>query len=41
MSNTPAMTWEQAVLWLRQQPDSADLVRACFYDDPLSAAADR
>jgi SAM-dependent methyltransferase len=35
------LTWEQAVLWLRGQPDSADLVRACFYDDPLIEAADR
>ncbi len=36
-----SMTWEEAVLWLRQQPDATDLVRACFYDDPLSAAAER
>lgn len=34
-------TWEDAVLWLRSQPDQADLVRACFYDDPLAAAAER
>lgn len=35
------MTWEEAVLWLKRQPDAAELVRACFYDDPLSAAAER
>jgi len=36
-----AMNWEQAVLWLRGQPDQIDLVRACFYDDPLIEAAQR
>ncbi len=36
-----AMNWEQAVLWLRNQPDQAELVRACFYDDPLIDAARR
>jgi SAM-dependent methyltransferase len=35
------LTWEQAVLWLRARPDSAEFVRACFYDDPLTEAADR
>lgn len=40
MSNS-THTWEEAVLWLRSQPDQADLVRACFYDDPLAAAAER
>jgi SAM-dependent methyltransferase len=39
--HSPPMTWEQAVLWLRSQPDQSELVRACFYDDPLSAAAER
>jgi len=34
-------TWEEAVAWLRNQPNQADLVRACFYDDPLCAAAER
>jgi len=29
------------VSWLRAQPDQAELVRACFYDDPLLAAAER
>lgn len=35
------MNWEQAVLWLRNQPDQGELVRACFYDDPLIDAARR
>ena len=34
-------TWEQAVQWLREQPEQRDLVHAAYYDDPLSAAADR
>ena len=36
-----AMNWEQAVMWLRDQPDQGELVRACFYDDPLLGAAQR
>ena len=36
-----AMNWEGAVLWLRNQPDQTELVRACFYDDPLIDAAGR
>ena len=36
-----ALTWEEAVLWLRSQPDQAALVKACFFDDPLPEAADR
>jgi len=39
--NKYPMTWEQAVAWLREQPDQQDLVKACFYDDPLVAAAKR
>jgi SAM-dependent methyltransferase len=35
------MTWEEAVIWLRRQPDQAALVRACYYDDPLIDAAKR
>lgn len=40
---TPAarMTWEQAVLWLRGQSDRQELVRNCYYDDPLEGAARR
>ncbi|WP_448658005.1 class I SAM-dependent methyltransferase [Sphingomonas sp. CJ99] len=39
MSST--MTWEQAVQSLRDRPDQAELVRACYYDDPLIDAARR
>lgn len=35
------MTWEQAVQWLRDQPDQSELVKACFFDDPLLDAAQR
>jgi SAM-dependent methyltransferase len=34
-------TWEQAVQWLRQQPEQQELVLAAYYDDPLPASADR
>lgn len=34
-------TWEQAVQWLRSQPDQQQLVVDCYYDDPLNAAAER
>lgn len=34
-------TWEQAVAWLRAQPDQAELVRNCYFDDPLLDAARR
>jgi len=34
-------TWEDAVLWLRAQPDQRDLVSACYFDDPLIEAAQR
>lgn len=40
LNNYP-MTWEQAVAWLRSQPDQEELVRACYFDDPLEAAAAR
>jgi SAM-dependent methyltransferase len=33
------LSWEEAVLQLKQQPEQAELVRACFFDDPLLAAA--
>ena len=33
--------WEDAVVWLRSQIDQGELVRACFYDDPVLAAAER
>lgn len=35
------ISWEEAVAWLRQQPDKQDLVRDCYYDDPLENAAER
>lgn len=34
-------TWEEAVLWLRGQPEQAELTRACYFDDPLIDAAER
>jgi SAM-dependent methyltransferase len=34
-------TWEDAVVWLRNQPDQRQLVLDAFYDDPLIAAAKR
>jgi SAM-dependent methyltransferase len=35
------IAWEQAVIWLRNQPDRRQLVLDAFYDDPLIAAAER
>lgn len=35
------MSWEQAVQWLRDRPDQQVLVRACYFDDPLTEAAER
>ena len=37
----PLATWEDAVIWLRNQPDRRQLVLDAFYDDPLIAAAER
>ena len=34
-------TWEDAVIWLRNQRDQRQLVLDAFYDDPLIAAAKR
>jgi SAM-dependent methyltransferase len=34
-------TWEDAVVWLRKQPDRQQLVHDAFYDDPLIEAAQR
>jgi len=36
-----ASTWEQAVVWLRQQTNQRALVEAAYYDDPLLLAAMR
>lgn len=33
--------WEEAVESLRRDPAQQELVRACYYDDPLAAAAER
>jgi SAM-dependent methyltransferase len=35
------ITWEQAILWLRNQPEQQMLVEACYYDDPIVDAAVR
>jgi len=35
------VSWEDAVVWLKAQPDRLDLVRSCYYDDPLLEAAQR
>lgn len=34
-------SWEEAVLWLRNQPERAQLVHDAYYDDPLIDAATR
>ncbi len=34
-------TWEQSVRWLRDQPDRQNLVRDCFFDDPIEKSASR
>ncbi|MDB9439707.1 methyltransferase domain-containing protein [Dolichospermum sp. ST_sed1] len=35
------LTWEEAVQWLRDQPEQQELVQYCYYDDPLESAAER
>jgi SAM-dependent methyltransferase len=35
------MSWEGAVRWLLTQPEHAQLVRDCYYDQPLTEAAER
>jgi SAM-dependent methyltransferase len=35
------MTWEAAVQYLKSQPEQQEVVRQCYYDDPLPVAADR
>jgi SAM-dependent methyltransferase len=37
----PSSAWEDAVGWLRSQPEQQDLVLNAYYDDPLIAAARR
>jgi SAM-dependent methyltransferase len=35
------LSWEASIRWLKAQPGNNELVQACFFDDPLSAAANR
>lgn len=35
------LTWEEAVQLLRDHPKQHDLVKACYYDDPLLESAER
>ena len=35
------LSWEEAVQWLRDQPEKSELVKFCYYDDPLETAAER
>ncbi|MDR1367774.1 MAG: methyltransferase domain-containing protein [Candidatus Accumulibacter sp.] len=35
------MNWEASVVWLRDQPEHRQLVRDCFFDDPVLRAAER
>jgi SAM-dependent methyltransferase len=41
MNSNDVLTWEAAVGRLKSAPDQRALVEACFYDDPLLAAAQR
>lgn len=41
MSESTYTSWEDAVQWLREQPDSGQIVRDAYFDDPLLAAAQR
>ncbi len=41
MSVSQFCSWEDAVQWLVAQPEQQDLVKACYYDQPLQVAADR
>jgi len=41
MANEAIVSWEDAVIWLRNQPDKRQLVLDAFYDDPLISAAER
>lgn len=35
------ISWEKAVDWLKNQPDRVELVRSCYYDDPLNECLER
>jgi SAM-dependent methyltransferase len=41
MNEAKYITWEDAVLWLRQQDQYRDLVRDCYYGDPLDQECQR
>ncbi|WP_199312871.1 class I SAM-dependent methyltransferase [Microcoleus sp. FACHB-672] len=41
MMNEKALTWEEAVQWLKSQPGQKELIEACYYDLPLIGAAKR
>lgn len=41
MSADTFSSWEDAVAWLRRQPEQTQLVIDCYYDDPLIKAAER
>jgi len=36
----PDFTWAQAIEWLRAQPDRQELVRQCYFDEPVELAAE-
>lgn len=40
-SSENRMSWEDAVKWMKSQPDQTEVARDCFFDDPLSEAANR
>src|SRR5215510_5538052 len=41
IAEVPATSWEQAVIWFRDQPQYEQIARDAFYDDPLLDAAAR
>jgi SAM-dependent methyltransferase len=41
METSNIKKWEDAVQWLISQPEQQEIVKACYYDSPLSAAATR
>lgn len=39
--NSTKLTWEEAVLKFRSNPNNEELVQACFFDDPILKSAQR
>ncbi len=39
--NNELISWEESVTMLKSQPDKQELVKACFFDDPLDEALSR